>query len=517
MKKTVLSLTMLMITLSVGARGTLIDGIYYNLNSSNKTAEVAYGGYSGNMVIPSSVTKGEVDYTVTSIASNAFYNCPRLISITIPKSVTTIATRRGFFYNSKKLTSIIVEEGNPNYDSRENCNALIETATNKLLYGCNGAFVPDGVTTIGEAAFSECAELTSLVIPNSVTTIEDGAFYKCSGLTSVYIGTGLENIGVEIFNECDNLKTIEINSNSLVSKNYSSEETKVGGLFSGASVEEVILGEDVKSIGEMAFSGSGMTSVKMSDNVTTIGNYAFWGCAWLTSVELSNNLTYIGKWAFASCQSLPSITIPESVKCIDLIAFQWCNKLAKVIVNSNEVVSRDDEQYYTLMSCFGRQVKEYVLGEEVRKIARVAFFLSNELTTVTIPANVTCIEDSAFAECTGITDIYYYAEQVPETGEDVFLSSNYTNATLHVPASSVEAYKSADQWKDFGSIVALADDDPKPTTGIKDTNNYGTTAERYYSLDGKRMATPKTGLNIIKMSDGTTKKVLMKKVSWSQL
>jgi hypothetical protein len=130
---------------------------------------------------------------------------------------------------------------------------------------------------------------------------------------------------------------------------------------------------------------------------------------------------------------------------------------------------------------------------------------------------VTCIEDSAFAECTGITDIYYYAEQVPETGEDVFLSSNYTNATLHVPASSVEAYKSADQWKDFGSIVALADDDPKPTTGIKDTNNYGTTAERYYSLDGKRMATPKTGLNIIKMSDGTTKKVLMKKVSWSQL
>lgn len=509
MKKQLLLLVLMMLPLAVSARSTQIDGINYNLNSSDKTAEVAYGGYSGNLVIPSLVTKGDVDYTVTSIASNAFYNCPRLISITIPKSVTTIATKREFFYNSKNLTSIIVEEGNPNYDSRENCNALIETASNKLLYGCNGSTIPDGVTTIGEAAFSECAELTSLVIPNSVTTIEDGAFYKCSGLTSVYIGTGLEHIGEYIFNECDNLKTAEINSNALVSKNYSSGEMNAGGLFWGAPVEEVILGEDVTSIGDYAFAGCGMLSVKMSDNLTRIGNQAFWECSWLTSVEFSNNLTYIGEWAFAGCQNLPSITIPQSVKCIDLIAFQWCYNLTKVIVNSNEVVSRENEQYYTLMSCFGRQVKEYTLGEEVKKIARIAFFLSNELTTVTIPANVTCIEDSAFAECTSLTDIYCYAEQVPETGKDVFIDSNYKNATLHVPANAVEAYRNAEQWKDFGNIVALTDEDPKPTN-IESVNSSIKTAERYFTIDGKQITSLQRGLNIVKMSDGTTRKVIVK-------
>lgn len=509
MKKQLLLLVLMMLPLAVSARSTQIDGINYNLNSSNKTAEVAYGGYSGNLVIPSLVTKGDVDYTVTSIASNAFYNCPGLISITIPKSVTTIATKREFFYNSKNLTSIIVEEGNPNYDSRENCNAIIETASNKLLYGCNGSTIPDGVTTIGEAAFSECAELTSLVIPNSVTTIEDGAFYKCSGLTSIYIGTGLEHIGEYIFNECDNLKTAEINSNALVSKNYSSGEMNAGGLFWGAPVEEVILGEDVTSIGDYAFRGCGMLSVKMSDNVTRIGDYAFQQCLGLTSVEFSNNLTYIGKWAFTLCNNLPSVTIPQSVRCIDQIAFYWCDKLTKVVINSNEVVARENEQFYTLRSCFGPQVKEFVLGEDVRKIAYIACSESEKLTTVTVSGNLTCIEDSAFHKCTSIADMYCYAEQVPEMGKDVFIDSNYKNATLHVPANAVEAYRNAEQWKDFGNIVALTDEDPKPTS-IESVNSSIKTAERYYTIDGKQITSLQRGLNIVKMSDGTTRKVIVK-------
>ena len=499
----------MVLPLAAGARSTQIDGINYNLNSSNQTAEVAYGGYSGNLVIPSSVTKGDVDYTVTSIASNAFYNCPGLISITIPKSVTTIATKREFFYNTKKLKSIIVEEGNPNYDSRDNCNALIETASNKLLYGCNGAFIPDGVTIIGVDAFRECKELTSLVIPNSVTTIEEGAFSQCSGLTSVYIGTGLENIGEDIFYECDNLKTFEINSNALVSKNYTSGEICAGTIFGGAPVEELILGEEVTSIGEWAFRGCTMTSVKMSDNVTSIGDYAFRDCYHMTSLELSNNLTYIGKWAFTSCHGLSSVTIPESVRCIDLIAFYWCDKLTKVVINSNEVVARENEQFYTLRSCFGPQVKEFVLGEDVRKIAYIACSESEKLTTVTILGNVTCVEDSAFHKCTNIADFYLYAEQVPETGKDVFVDSNYKNATLHVPAVAVEAYKSAEPWKDFGNIVALTESEPDPS-GIRNANGDVTTVKQYYSLDGKHTATPLRGLNIVKLKDGTTKKVVAK-------
>ena len=455
MKRTLLFILFFLPMLSLAVSASeKIDGIYYNLDTNAKTAEVAFGGYLGDIVIPSTVTKDDVEYTVTSIASNAFYNSPQMTSVTIPKSVNTIKYQSGFFYNCNKLASIVVEEGNPKYDSREGCNALIETASNKLLYGTNNSFIPNSITTIGVAAFQK-RNFTALNIPNSVTTIEDGAFSGCPELTSVYIGTGLENFGEYIFDECDKLKTVEIHSNALVSKNYAVEEMNVAWLFWGAPVEEIVLGEEVTSVGDRAFVRCSMNSIKMSDNLIRIGNNAFWECYHLTSIEFSNNLEYIGEWAFAGCHALPSVTIPKSVKCIDAIAFQWCYALTKVVVNSNEVVARDNEQFYTLMSCFGKQVKEFVLGEDVKKIAYIAFAQSENLTSVTIPGNLTCVDDSAFHECTSLTDVYCYAVQVPETGKDVFVSSNYKNATLHVPAASIDAYRNAEQWKDFANIVAL--------------------------------------------------------------
>ena len=513
MKKLLLFIVLMMLPFATNAK-VKINGIYYALDDENETAEVVFGGYSGDVVITSTVTQDDVVYTVTSFAKNAFYNSPQMTSLTIPKSVTSIKYHRGFFYNCNKLASIVVEEGNPNYDSREGCNALIETASNKLLYGTPSSFIPNSITTIGVAAMTHL-NVTTLTIPNSVTTIEDGAFSGCTELTSVYIGTGLEHIGENIFNECNQLKTVEINSNALVSKNYTFEEINVGGIFWGSSVEEIILGENVTSVGERAFVRSNFKSLKMSDNLTSIGNYAFWECSKLTSIDFSNNLEYIGQWAFAGCMELPSVTIPRSVKCIDLIAFQWCNKLTKVEVNSNEVVSRDGEQFYTLMSCFGKQVKEYMLGEDVKKIAYIAFAESEKLTTVTISSHLTCVDDSAFHKCTSLEDVYLYAEQVPQTGKDIFVDSNYKNATLHVPANAVEAYRNAEQWKDFGNIVALTEEDPKPTTGIDDmekrvVERETPTIQHYYTIDGKLLAAPQRGVNIVKMSDGTTRKVVLR-------
>ena len=513
MKKLLLFIVLMMLPFATNAK-VKINGIYYALDDENETAEVVFGGYSGDVVIPSTVTQNDVVYTVTSFAKNAFYNSPQMTSLTIPKSVTSIKYHRGFFYNCNKLASIVVEEGNPNYDSREGCNALIETASNKLLYGTPSSFIPNSIATIGVAAMTHLI-VTTLTIPNSVTTIEDGAFSGCTELTSVYIGTGLEHIGENIFNECSKLKTVEINSNALVSKNYTSEEINVSGLLWGSSVEEIVLGENVTSVGEHAFVRGNFKSLKMSDNLTTIGDNAFWECSKLTSIEFSNNLEHIGQWAFAGCMELPSVTIPRSVKCIDLIAFQWCNKLTKVEVNSNEVVSRDGEQFYTLMSCFGKQVKEYMLGEDVKKIAYIAFAESEKLTTVTISSHLTCVDDSAFHKCTSLEDVYLYAEQVPQTGKDIFVDSNYKNATLHVPANAVEAYRQAEQWKDFGNIVALTEEDPKPTTGIDDmekrvVERETPTAQHYYTIDGKLLSALRRGVNIVKMSDGTTRKVVVR-------
>ena len=512
MKRTLLFILLFSPLLQIAVSASeKIDGIYYNLDKNEKTAEVAFGGYLGDIVIPSTVTKDDVEYTVTSIASNAFYNSPQMTSVTIPKSVTTIKFKREFFYNCNKLASIVVEEGNPKYDSREGCNALIETASNKLLYGTNNSFIPNSITTIGVAAFEKC-NFTTLSIPNSVTTIEDDAFYGCPELTSVYIGTGLANFGEYVFYECDKLKKVEIHSNTLVSKNYTIEEMNVAGLFGGAPIEEIVLGEEVTSVGDRAFVRCNMNSIKMSDNLIRIGNKAFWECINLTSIEFSNNLEYIGEWAFAGCHALPSVIIPKSVKCIDAIAFQWCYALTKVVVNSNAVVSRENEQFYSMPSCFGKQVKEYVLGEKVTKIGDFAFYDSNELVSINIPSYVTNVGDSAFYNCNSMIDVYCYAEQVPETGKDVFVSSNYTNATLHVPAASLDAYRNAEQWKDFGNIVALEDldfyrpfvEEGKVWTIKVIADSWPTTEEwtEYYYLEGdtivngqmaKRMLCDRTG------------------------
>ena len=591
MKKQLLSLVLMMLPLAVSAISTRIDGICYILDSKNKTAQVAQWNsgveYAGDIVIPSTVVKREVEYTVTSIMSRAFYDCDELTSVTIPNTVTSIGSF--IFEGCKNLASIVVEEGNPTYDSRENCNALIETANNRLITGCNGTTIPNSITTIEQEAFKGFTGLTTLIIPDGVTTIKSDALRDCSGLTYVYLGKGLVNIPECLFQGCDNLKTIEINNNALVSRQQTGNENgnmiSIQWMLGNSSVEEIILGEDVTSIGDNAFSGCGMHSIKMSDSVTSIGDYAFNGCSQLTSIELSNNLEYIGKWAFTICERLPSITIPESVRCIDqiafywcnrltkveinsnevaareneqfytlrscfgpqvkefvfgenvkkiawiacseseklttvtissnltcidLIAFYWCNRLTKVEINSNEVVARENEQFYTLTSCFGKQVKEFVFGEDVKKIAWIACSESENLTTVTISSNLTCVEDSAFHKCTSLADMYCYAEQVPEMGKDVFVDSNYKNATLHVPAASVEAYRNAEQWKDFGNIVALTDEDPKPT-GIS-TMEYApmATNKAIYDLQGHQLTQPKRGLNIIRMSDGKTRKVIVK-------
>ena len=125
-----------------------------------------------------------------------------------------------------------------------------------------------------------------------------------------------------------------------------------------------------------------------------------------------------------------------------------------------------------------------------------------------IPNSVITIDAFAFSGNMNLTDVYCYAEML-QLDSDVFGYGYYSNATLHVPESSLDAYRSADWWMYFGSIVALTDDDPKPT-GIQSVNSNVIPVEHYYSLDGKQTTIPQRGLNIIRMSDGTIKKVVVK-------
>jgi len=121
--------------------------------------------------------------SVTSIENYAFFNCAELTAIIIPDSETRI--EQSAFGGCWGLTSITIKQGNPIYDSRDNCNAIIETATNKLVAGCMKTIIPDSVTEIGESAFDGCIYLTSINIPDSITKIGDGAFYGCSLLGKI--------------------------------------------------------------------------------------------------------------------------------------------------------------------------------------------------------------------------------------------------------------------------------------------------------------------------------------------
>lgn len=143
--------------------------------------------------------------TLKSLGEWLFYQSPKITSIIIPSSVTSIAD--GVFYWASGLKNIVVEEGNPVYDSRENCNAIIETATNRLVAGCYETVIPESVTSIGSLAFSG-DKFTAIEIPNSITSIERWAFAFSYGLTSITIPESVTSIGESAFMGCYDLTSI---------------------------------------------------------------------------------------------------------------------------------------------------------------------------------------------------------------------------------------------------------------------------------------------------------------------
>ena len=415
------------------ARDFEVDGIYYNINGNEATVtskgdyyDMYFVGYLDAVVIPSTVTYNGITYPVTSIDENAFYCCEGLTSIDIPSSITKIGDFA--FGNSPALTSIVVESGNPRYDSRDNCNAIISTADNTLIAGCKNTMIPNSVTSIGVRAFEGCDGLTSIVIPNSVTAIGNKAFYSCDGLTSVNIPNSVTAIGNNVFESCNELSCLVVESGNPIydSRNNCNAiiETADNTLIVGC--KNTIIPNSVTTIGNFAFCYCwGLASIIIPKSVTVIGKCAFEGCIGLTSVEIGNSVTSIGRYAFYNCWGLTSIIIPNSVT----------------------------------------------------EIGNNAFYCCTGLTSIVIPNSVTSIGNEAFKNCWMLADVYCYIADLSgvSCGNELFYkeyNGDYSGRTLHVLQGTADAYRADKNWYPyFGQIVDdLKPDVPGDVNGDREVN-----------------------------------------------
>ena len=421
-----------------------------------------------------------ISNSVLSIEGGVFDGC-KLQSLTIPSSVTSIETPILSWNNDLEI--IKVDEKNSIYDSRDNCNAIIETQSNTLVAGCKKTKIPNSVTTIGSCAFLWCESLTSITIPNLVGAIENQAFYGCNGLTSVTIPNSVTSIGGNAFQYCSGLTSVTIGS---------SVESITESHFSGCSGLTSITVEsgnqyydsrnNCNAIIETASNTLivGCKSTTIPNSVTSINKRAFYGCSGLTSVTIPNSVTSIGSYAFSSCRGLTSITIPNSVTSIARYAFNGCSGLSSINVESGNPNYDSRNNCNAIIETASNRLivgcKNTTIPNSVKSIDVSAFEGCSGLTSVTIPNGVTSIDGSAFQNCGGLTSVTIpngvksigshafsgcssltsITSEIEEPfaiNENVFSNKN---ALLKVPAGTKSLYEATDGWKSFKNIVEVS-------------------------------------------------------------
>ena len=485
-----------------------------SIEIGNSVTEIGGSAFAGCK----SLASIEIPNSVTSIGESAFKGCTSLASIEIGNSVTSI--ERSAFEGCNGLESIVVKNGNSTYDSRDNCNALIKTATNTLISGCMNTVIPNSVTSIGEYAFADCTSLASIEIPNSVTsigesafsfcsslrniTIEDGAvelkinstpFYYCRNIDNLYIGREISGIA---FDECSFLASIRIGNevsrlNNIISNSYLNSFIVPSSVnyfycrFSGCHINIFTIdsGSNELTTGHWGTStgGGGWVSghkflplidaaidTLVIDRDIKFTNITPFNSKFKT-VKIGKNVTYLDDSAFQVC-SIDSLIIEHSKDTLQINPWALsCKVLSKLNLN------RDLSDYSFT------PIQNIYIGDSICNIPDGAFRSCTHIKQLSLGRKLDHIGAKVFNnqyKYTFIDIITSYNPIPPIIQSDTFWGYN---SVLMVPCGALEAYKNAPYWRLFFDIKEM---DSSIDIVISDENDENDIIE-VYNLSGIKM------------------------------
>lgn len=421
--------------------------------------------------------------------------------------------------------------------------------------------IPEGVTTMGREA-CESNGIEELTLPNSLNTIDYFTFAYNTNLKTIHFGTGLKDIAWGAFKGCSALENLDLSTSnieniqsyafsectSLSSVKFPSSLRQIyGNAFSqNSALQAVTFNDGLDGIGGSAFSNTGLTTVTLPNSLTYLGSSAFSsckdlasisigtgiteipyncfsGCNALTSVDLPEHVTSIGGSAYSYCDGLVSITLPSSIQAVGASAFASCSNLEEVVIPDN-VTTLGEKAFQ-----YDKKLKHVQIGKGVATLEKDLFNSCESLSSVELSEGLTAVKAFVFQYCSSLKsvtfpttlktlsnstsfgwspDSLYFLGTQPATGErtkDEPFYGLYTQTKVYVPESAFDDYKQSTVFKKFFEEDNLLTFNATGINTVKDTR---IVPVMWFDLTGRQLSAPQKGINIVKMSDGSTRKIM---------
>ena len=478
-----------------------------------------------------------------------FDRCYKLVSLTLPNELKRLP--RQFVSRCPLLVNLQI--GNnvstiDDYSIHDNPYLLSLT-------------IPEGVTTMGRDA-CESNGIEELTLPNSLNTIDYFTFANNTNLKTIHFGTGLKDIAWGAFKGCSALENLDLSTSnieniqsyafsectSLTSVKFPSSLRQIyGNAFSETpALQAVTFNDGLDGIGGSAFSNSGLTTVTLPNSLTYLGSSAFssckdlasisigtgiteipyncfTGCNALTSIDLPEHVTSIGGGAFSYCNGLVSITLPDHIQTVGASAFASCTNLEEVVIPDN-VTTLGTGAFKN-----DSKLKHVQIGKGVATLEKDLFNSCESLSSVELSEGLTAVKAFVFQYCSSLKsvtfpttlktlsnstsfgwspDSLYFLGTQPATGErtkDEPFYGLYTQTKVYVPESAFDDYKQSTVFKKFFEEDNLLTFNATGINTVKDTR---IVPVMWFDLTGRQLSAPQKGINIVKMSDGSTRKIM---------